>query len=102
MTACSSTCMARWSPRASKTARAGEGALAASLFTGFPHADISNAGLSAVIVTDGDQALADALRDELLDRAWVEREAFVYELEPLEQSLARAKALPAPSANDGP
>src|SRR5437764_1774935 len=29
----------------------GEGALAASLFTGFPHADISNAGLSAVVVT---------------------------------------------------
>jgi hypothetical protein len=25
-----------------------EGALAASLFTGFPHADIANAGLSAV------------------------------------------------------
>ena len=32
-----------------------EGALAASLFTGFPHADIANAGLSAVVVTDGDR-----------------------------------------------
>ena len=31
-----------------------EGALAASLFTGFPHADIANAGLSAVVVTNGD------------------------------------------------
>ena len=36
-----------------------EGALAASLFTGFPHADITNAGLSAVVVTDGDRALAE-------------------------------------------
>src|SRR3954452_13676193 len=59
-----------------------EGALAATLFTGFPHADIANAGLSAVVVTDGDRALAERLRDELLDRAWVGREDFVYKLEP--------------------
>ncbi len=71
-----------------------EGALAASLFTGFPHADITNAGLSAVVVTDGDRKLAEDLRDELLDRAWVEREAFVYQIEPLGQSVARAKAMP--------
>ena len=79
-----------------------EGALCASLFTGFPHADISNAGLSAVVVTDGDRGLAERLRDELLDRAWVEREAFVYQIEPLAQSVARAKAMPAPQPGDGP
>jgi microcystin degradation protein MlrC len=76
-----------------------EGALAASLFTGFPHADITNAGLSAVVVTDGDLQLAEDLRDELLGRAWVEREAFVYQIEPLQQSVARAKAMP---SGDGP
>jgi microcystin degradation protein MlrC len=85
----------------------GEGALAASLFTGFPHADIRNAGLSAVVVTDGDRALAERLRDELLNAAWAEREAFVYQLEPLERSLARAKALGssetgAPRPGEGP
>jgi microcystin degradation protein MlrC len=74
-------------------ALAGEGALCASLFTGFPHADISNAGLSAVVVTDGDRALADRLRDGLLDQAWADRENFVYKLEPLETSLARAKSI---------
>src|SRR5579862_4512488 len=74
-------------------AMSGEGALAASLFTGFPHADIGNAGLSAVVVTDGDRALAERLRDELLNEAWSDREAFVYRLEPLDQSLARAKAI---------
>jgi len=78
------------------------GALAASLFTGFPHADIGNAGLSAVVVTDGDRALAERLRDELLDQAWGDREAFVYKIEPLDEALARAKALPTPSAGDGP
>ncbi len=79
-----------------------EGALAASLFTGFPHADIANAGLSAVVVTDGDRELAERLRDELLDRAWVEREAFVYKLEPLAQSVARAKAMPPRQPGEGP
>ncbi len=78
---------------------AAEGALAASLFTGFPHADIANAGLSAVVVTDGDKALAERLRDDLLARAWDAREAFVYQLEPLAQSIARAQALP---EGDGP
>jgi microcystin degradation protein MlrC len=80
-------------------AMSAEGALAASLFTGFPHADITNAGLSAVVVTDGDRKLAEELRDELLGRAWVEREAFVYKIEPLQQSVARAKAMP---SGDGP
>lgn len=79
-----------------------EGALAASLFTGFPHADIANAGLSAVVVTDGDRALAERLRDELLNKAWGDREAFVYEIEPLERSLARAKAMEAPQPGEGP
>jgi microcystin degradation protein MlrC len=79
-----------------------DGALAASLFTGFPHADITNAGLSAVVVTDGDRALAEKLRDQLLDQAWQDREAFVYHLEPLEQSLARAKAIEPPKAGEGP
>jgi microcystin degradation protein MlrC len=68
-----------------------EGALAASLFVGFPHADIANAGLSALVVTDGDAALARRWCDELLDAAWRERAAFVYAIEPLAQSLARAK-----------
>jgi len=79
-----------------------EGALAASLFTGFPHADIANAGLSAVVVTDGDRKLAEDLRDELLDRAWVEREAFVYKIEPLQQSVARAKTMPSSAPGEGP
>ena len=78
-----------------------EGALAASLFTGFSHADIRDAGLSAVVVTDGDRQLAEDLRDELLDRAWVEREAFVYDIEPLQQSVARAKAMRRPNPARG-
>jgi microcystin degradation protein MlrC len=70
-----------------------KGALCASLFVGFPHADIRNAGLSVVITTDNDMKGAERLRDELLAAAWAQREAFVYKLEPLEESVARAKAM---------
>jgi microcystin degradation protein MlrC len=78
-----------------------DGALCASLFVGFPHADIRNAGLSVVVTTDNDMKRAERLRDELLDAAWAQREAFVYKLEPLEQSVARAKAM-TDSSNPGP
>lgn len=70
-----------------------QGALCASLFVGFPHADIVNAGLSAVVVTDNDPALARRWCDELLDMAWNTRRQWVYEVEPLAKSFARAKAM---------
>ncbi len=78
-----------------------QGALAVSLFTGFPHADIRDAGLSVVTVTDGDAGRAESLRDELLDRAWEDREAFVYRVEPLADSLVRAREL-AEAPGEGP
>ena len=68
-------------------------ALAASLFTGFPNADVMNAGVSAVVCTDNNPALAATLRDELLDQAWSAREQFVFEHEDLGQSVARASRI---------
>jgi microcystin degradation protein MlrC len=68
-----------------------EGALCASLFVGFPHADIRNAGLSAVVVTDNDPPLARRWCDELLERAWNSRAQWVYAVEPLARSFLRAK-----------
>ena len=69
------------------------GALAATFFVGFPHADIPYAGVSSVVVTDGDAGRAKALSEELLDMAWRAREQFVYRVEPLAQSLARARQM---------
>lgn len=66
-------------------------ALACSLFVGFPHADILNAGLSVVVCTDANAQAADAIKEELLDRAWAAREQFVYQGEPLVDAVARAK-----------
>ncbi|MEK7215797.1 MAG: M81 family metallopeptidase [Chloroflexota bacterium] len=68
------------------------GALCASLFVGFPHADIRYAGLSAAVVTNNDLEQARRWCDELLELAWRERASFVYQIEPLEHSLARAAA----------
>ena len=71
-------------------------ALAASLFVGFPHADVEMAGLSAVVVTDNDPAGAQAMADELISAAWAARRDFLFEIEPLEASVRRAKALGSP------
>ena len=79
-----------------------EGALAVSLFTGFPHADIPQAGLSVVVATDNDMELAERLRDELLESAWNERSAFVYKVEPLDLSVAKAKQLGSTQQAKGP
>ena len=80
----------------------GDGALAASLFTGFPHADIRNAGLSAVVVTNDDPTLAAKLRDELLAKAWDDRQAFVFKVEPLANSVARARQFGDQPGGQGP
>ena len=78
-----------------------EGALSATVFVGFPHADITHAGLSAVVVTDANPLLAKRYTEELLEMAWRQREAFVYTVEPLGQSFARADVL-ASSPGVGP
>jgi microcystin degradation protein MlrC len=70
-----------------------EGALAASVFVGFPNADVAFAGLSATVVSAGDPLQAARWRDELLAMAWDARAQFVYRGEPLAESMARARAL---------
>jgi microcystin degradation protein MlrC len=80
-----------------------QGALCASVFVGFPNADIEYAGLSAAVVTNGDQGLARRWCDELLALAWEQRAKFVYGNEALPASMARAKGLAAAKpAGSGP
>jgi microcystin degradation protein MlrC len=74
-----------------------KGVLAASVFGGFPLADIEAAGLSAVVVADEDREVARAVVDSLLDAAWERCEDFVYHGEPLDEAVARAKQI-----GDGP
>lgn len=68
--------------------------LNASVFGGFPLADIPHVGLSVVIVAEkSKKAEAEQLLDELCDMAWSRRDDFVYEVEPLTTSIAKAKQL---------
>ncbi len=71
-----------------------EGLLASSVFGGFPLADIWHAGLSVVTIADGDRARAEEARDELLDAAWAEREEFMFQSEPLAETISEAKQMP--------
>ncbi|MCC7274125.1 MAG: M81 family metallopeptidase [Alphaproteobacteria bacterium] len=73
------------------------GILAATVFGGFPMADIPEAGISAIVVADGDRAAARRAVDRLLDAAWARRRDFAYRHEPIGHALDRARAL-----EDGP
>ncbi len=80
-----------------------DGALAASAFGGFPMADIPQAGMSTIVITDGDRAAAETARDYILSVAWSKKEDFIWRDEPLEQAIAKAKLLgQAKQMADGP
>jgi microcystin degradation protein MlrC len=67
--------------------------LNASVFGGFPQADIPHLSCSAVIVCDRRIAEGEILLNQLLDTAWERREAFLYTGEKLSAQVARAKTL---------
>ncbi|MFT6557810.1 M81 family metallopeptidase [Sneathiella sp.] len=79
--------------RLCKEAEREEGVIAATAFGGFALADMKDSGNSVIVVTDGDQAKADAIRDRILAKAWALREDFVYKHAPLEEKVAEAKSL---------
>jgi microcystin degradation protein MlrC len=74
-----------------------EDALAVTVFGGFPLADIQDAGLSVVAITNGDPQGARQICDTILEAAWERRTDFVYKSEPLAMSISKAKQL-----GDGP
>jgi microcystin degradation protein MlrC len=78
-------------------AEASGAVLNASVFGGFPHADIPHLSCSAVIVCDRERAAGRGLLDRLLDTAWERRAAFLYAGAPLASQIAHAKTL-----GDGP
>lgn len=68
--------------------------LNASVFGGFPQADIPHLGLSALIVCDGSTSEGEILLNRILDTAWERREGFLFHPEPLHDQVARARTLP--------
>jgi microcystin degradation protein MlrC len=76
--------------------------LNASVFGGFPQADIPHLALSSVIVCDKRTAEGEILLNRILDAAWEKREGFLFHPEPLSIQVARAKSLDANSSGGGP
>ena len=69
------------------------GIIDVSVFGGFPLADIAHVGLTVLVSSESGGAQADILVEELLAMAWARRGEFVYQLESVSTSLARAKRL---------
>jgi microcystin degradation protein MlrC len=72
------------------------GALADSILLGFPYADVEEMGAAAVVVTDGDAALAQSLARELAGSMWSRRRELAGRLVGIDESLQRAAELAGP------
>jgi microcystin degradation protein MlrC len=75
------------------TAEKSGAVLNASVFGGFPHADIPHISCSAVIACDRRTDQGRALLGQLMDMAWERRDAFLYKGAPLASQIARARTL---------
>ncbi len=67
------------------------GLLGVSVLAGFSLADIAAPCISVIVVADGDQLKAERTADDIANFIWENRDGFVYESEPLSQSIARAQ-----------
>ena len=76
--------------------------LNASLFGCFPLSDIPHVGLSGIVVTNGDIDAAERFLFDLMRELWEKREEFIFEVEPIETSIAEAKLLSRDGVGDGP
>ena len=67
------------------------GVVCGSIATGYPLADVPNMGASVYVVTDGDQALAQACADELGKWLYARRADWHYDLPTTREALATAE-----------
>ncbi|MBD2848286.1 M81 family metallopeptidase [Paenibacillus sp. IB182496] len=66
------------------------GVLNVTVAGGFPYSDVAFAGMSFVVTTDGDRALAQRCAAELAAYAWERRAAFTIDCVPPQQAIAEA------------
>ena len=79
--------------RLTREAEASGEVMAASVFGGFALADVHDAGISCIAIADGDQSAADSVIERLRLEMWEKREEHLYNHEPLEDAVARAKTI---------
>jgi microcystin degradation protein MlrC len=71
-----------------------EPGVAATVFGGFPFADVPFAGVSTVVVTNDDAPLAQRYADELAAICWERRADFAVRPVPIGEAIAEAMAAP--------
>jgi microcystin degradation protein MlrC len=67
-----------------------------SIMLGFPYADVAEMGSALIVVTNGDQALAQRLANDLARELWNRRDDFVGTLISIDEALDRAVELAGP------
>ena len=72
------------------------GVLSASLFLGFPYADVPEMGAAIAVVADGSAALAEDYANELGRELWERREEFRPNLLDPDAAVSRAAQMPGP------
>lgn len=72
------------------------GVLSASLMLGFPYADVAEMGASALVVTNGDQARAQSLANQLGNVLWQQRVGLAGSFVSVEDAVTQARTLPGP------
>ena len=63
------------------------GVVTATLSMGFPFADITDAGVSILVTTNGDMALAETYTDQFAADIWEMREQFIFNLHTVEDAI---------------
>ena len=63
------------------------GVVTATLSMGFPFADITDAGVSILVTTNGDMALAEDYADQFASYIWEMREQFTFNLHTVESAI---------------
>jgi microcystin degradation protein MlrC len=66
---------------------------AVTVAAGFPWSDIKEAGMSFIVITNGNQILADTLAEELSDLAWSIRRDFLVKPVPIREALRYVKTV---------
>jgi microcystin degradation protein MlrC len=66
------------------------GVLSVSVFGGFPYADIADAGMHVLVITDGAKADGAKLAKELSGRLWSVRREFLHKAAPIAEAVRRA------------
>ena len=67
------------------------GILAATVFGGFPMADVEHAGVSVVAIADGDTTAAQDCCNRLYNACWASHEELIYRHRPLGEAIETAR-----------